>query len=114
MNMNNMSKSSLTLASPPTALLLPLPPLPQHVNNDHISANKKSFACRWKDCPREQKPFKAQYMLVVHVRTHTGDKPNKCSVSTLSYTPGVSIWPSESLQGCWVSVDASPCCQMLN
>ncbi|XP_043225760.1 transcriptional activator cubitus interruptus-like isoform X2 [Amphibalanus amphitrite] len=53
--------------------------LVKHVNNDHISANKKSFSCRWKDCPREQKPFKAQYMLVVHVRTHTGDKPNKCS-----------------------------------
>lgn len=53
--------------------------LVKHVNSEHISCNKKSFSCLWRDCPRQQRPFKAQYMLVVHVRTHTGDKPNKCS-----------------------------------
>lgn len=37
--------------------------------------------CRWLDCSREQKPFKAQYMLVVHMRRHTGEKPHKCTVS---------------------------------
>lgn len=36
--------------------------------------------CRWEDCSREQKPFKAQYMLVVHMRRHTGEKPHKCTV----------------------------------
>lgn len=55
--------------------------LVKHINNDHIHANKKSFVCRWNDCSREEKPFKAQYMLVVHMRRHTGEKPHKCTVS---------------------------------
>lgn len=38
------------------------------------------FICRWKECSREEKPFKAQYMLVVHMRRHTGEKPHKCTV----------------------------------
>lgn len=50
--------------------------LVKHINDDHIHANKKSFVCRWEDCPREEKPFKAQYMLVVHMRKHTGEKVN--------------------------------------
>lgn len=55
--------------------------LVKHLNNDHIHTNKKSFVCRWEDCSREEKPFKAQYMLVVHMRRHTGEKPHKCTVS---------------------------------
>lgn len=39
--------------------------------------------CRWEECSREQKPFKAQYMLVVHMRRHTGEKPHKCTVRML-------------------------------
>ncbi|KAH7945581.1 hypothetical protein HPB49_013158 [Dermacentor silvarum] len=53
--------------------------LVKHINNDHIHGNKKSFVCHWKDCSREEKPFKAQYMLVVHMRRHTGEKPHKCT-----------------------------------
>ncbi|XP_060520095.1 transcriptional activator cubitus interruptus [Cylas formicarius] len=53
--------------------------LVKHINNDHIHANKKSFVCRWEGCSRAEKPFKAQYMLVVHMRRHTGEKPHKCT-----------------------------------
>ncbi|XP_039290487.1 transcriptional activator cubitus interruptus isoform X2 [Nilaparvata lugens] len=53
--------------------------LVKHINNDHIHANKKAFVCRWQQCSREEKPFKAQYMLVVHMRRHTGEKPHKCT-----------------------------------
>ncbi|XP_056288823.1 zinc finger protein GLI2a isoform X3 [Pseudoliparis swirei] len=53
--------------------------LVHHINNDHIHGEKKEFVCRWLECSREQKPFKAQYMLVVHMRRHTGEKPHKCS-----------------------------------
>ncbi|KAM9308877.1 transcriptional activator GLI3 [Gastrophryne carolinensis] len=53
--------------------------LVHHINNDHIHGEKKEFVCRWVDCSREQKPFKAQYMLVVHMRRHTGEKPHKCT-----------------------------------
>ena len=56
----------------------------QHINNDHIHGEKKEFVCRWDECSREQKPFKAQYMLVVHMRRHTGEKPHKCTVRTPS------------------------------
>ncbi|KPP62118.1 Transcriptional activator GLI3-like [Scleropages formosus] len=51
----------------------------QHINNEHIHGEKKEFVCRWEECSREQKPFKAQYMLVVHMRRHTGEKPHKCT-----------------------------------
>ncbi|XP_074520247.1 zinc finger protein GLI2-like [Halichoeres trimaculatus] len=53
--------------------------LVHHINNDHIHGEKKEFVCRWEECLREQKPFKAQYMLVVHMRRHTGEKPHKCT-----------------------------------
>ncbi|VDK56415.1 unnamed protein product [Gongylonema pulchrum] len=38
----------------------------------------KVYACLWEGCKREE-AFKAQYMLVVHVRRHTGEKPNVCT-----------------------------------
>ncbi|XP_051996198.1 zinc finger protein GLI1-like [Xyrauchen texanus] len=53
--------------------------LVHHINNEHIHGEKKEFVCHWKECSREQRPFKAQYMLVVHMRRHTGEKPHKCT-----------------------------------
>ncbi|CAB3386201.1 Hypothetical predicted protein [Cloeon dipterum] len=53
--------------------------LVHHINTDHIPATKKIFVCRWNECTREEKPFKANYMLVVHMRRHTGEKPHKCT-----------------------------------
>ncbi|VDP98040.1 unnamed protein product [Trichobilharzia regenti] len=55
--------------------------LVKHLSNEHIAGNKKSFICLWRECVRGTRPFKAQYMLVVHMRRHTGEKPHKCIVS---------------------------------
>ena len=47
--------------------------LVRHVSNEHINKDKKApHVCRWPDCSRKLKPFKANYMLDVHVRCHTG------------------------------------------
>ncbi|XP_048474924.1 zinc finger protein GLI1 [Rhincodon typus] len=53
--------------------------LVHHINNEHIHGERKEFVCHWQECSREQRPFKAQYMLVVHMRRHTGEKPHKCT-----------------------------------
>lgn len=65
--------------------------VPQHINNDHIHGEKKEFVCRWDECSREQKPFKAQYMLVVHMRRHTGEKPHKCTVGKRRTGPAPEV-----------------------
>uniref|UniRef100_A0A8C9XQG9 GLI family zinc finger 3 n=1 Tax=Sander lucioperca TaxID=283035 RepID=A0A8C9XQG9_SANLU len=60
--------------------------LVQHINNDHIHGEKKEFVCRWEECSREQKPFKAQYMLVVHMRRHTGEKTSQFEGCAKAYS----------------------------
>ncbi|XP_072423328.1 zinc finger protein GLI1-like isoform X3 [Chiloscyllium punctatum] len=58
--------------------------LVHHINNEHIHGERKEFVCHWQECSREQRPFKAQYMLVVHMRRHTGEKPHKCTFESCS------------------------------
>lgn len=53
-----------------------------HIENAHIEKGKADeYICLWQSCIRGQKPFNARYKLLIHMRIHSGEKPNKCTVS---------------------------------
>ncbi|TKR78340.1 hypothetical protein L596_019157 [Steinernema carpocapsae] len=52
--------------------------LVDHVQDNHVQGST-DYICRWEGCFRQGVPFKAMYMLVTHVRRHTGDRPHCCT-----------------------------------
>ena len=54
-----------------------------HLEKTHIDQRRgEDFTCFWNNCPRQKKPFNARYKLLIHMRVHSGERPNKCTVNT--------------------------------
>lgn len=50
-----------------------------HVKKVHsIYSCNNLFYCKWNDCPRSERGFNARYKILVHIRTHTKEKPHQC------------------------------------
>ncbi|KAF4522872.1 hypothetical protein B566_EDAN012807 [Ephemera danica] len=51
-----------------------------HVTHCHAQGGESGlFFCCWQGCNRSHRAFNARYKMLVHVRTHTNEKPHSCS-----------------------------------
>ncbi|KAK2176426.1 hypothetical protein NP493_663g02037 [Ridgeia piscesae] len=54
--------------------------LVRHIEKQHIDQRRgDDFTCYWQACQRKYKPFNARYKLLIHMRVHSGERPNKCT-----------------------------------
>ncbi|KAF2885029.1 hypothetical protein ILUMI_21145 [Ignelater luminosus] len=61
--------------------------LATHVSRVHAASGPDGlFYCGWEGCSRNSKGFNARYKMLVHVRTHTNEKPHQCCQCEKSFS----------------------------
>lgn len=61
--------------------------LATHVSRVHAASGPGGlFYCGWEGCTRNNKGFNARYKMLVHVRTHTNEKPHQCCQCEKSFS----------------------------
>ncbi|XP_064637044.1 zinc finger protein GLI4-like [Lineus longissimus] len=62
--------------------------LVNHVNDQHVKVSEREvdYVCRWFNCPRNGKGFNARYKMLIHIRTHTKEKPHNCPLCGKSFS----------------------------
>lgn len=61
--------------------------LANHVTATHAVASATGlYYCLWENCARSERGFNARYKMLVHVRTHTKEKPHHCGQCPKSFS----------------------------
>ncbi|XP_077381673.1 zinc finger protein GLIS2-like [Festucalex cinctus] len=61
--------------------------LVDHINDAHVKPEKDNgYCCKWQGCARNGRGFNARYKMLIHIRTHTNEKPHHCPTCSKSFS----------------------------
>ncbi|XP_029639443.1 zinc finger protein GLIS2 [Octopus sinensis] len=62
--------------------------LVHHVNEQHVRMEQSDveYQCKWTGCLRHGKGFNSRYKMLIHIRTHTNEKPHNCLLCGKSFS----------------------------